>query len=93
MLPTHLLEAERLSTRMVAMHGMKEIIEEAERLSVEERVMVIDSLLRTINPPLADVESEWMKVAQRRLAERRSGQVEAVSGSEVFARISGRFGP
>ena len=92
MLPIHLLEAARVSTRMVAMRGMNEIIEEAERLSVEERVMVIDSLLRTINPPLADVESEWMKVAQRRLAERRSGQVGAVPGSEVFARISGRFG-
>ena len=71
------------------MHGMKEIIEEAECLSVEERVMVIDSLLRTINPPLADIESEWIEVAQRRLAELRSGQVEAVPGSEVFAKISG----
>jgi hypothetical protein len=74
------------------MHGMKEIIEEAECLSVEERAIVIDSLLRTMNPPLVDVESEWMKVAQRRLAELRSGHVEAVPGSEVFARISGRFG-
>jgi hypothetical protein len=74
------------------MHGMKEIIEEAECLSVEERAIVIDALLRTMNPPLADVESEWMKVAQRRLAELRSDHVEAVPGSEVFARISGRFG-
>lgn len=74
------------------MHGMKEIIAEAECLSVEERAIVIDSLLRTINPPLADVESEWMKVAQHRLAELRSGQVRAVPGSEVFAKISGRFG-
>ena len=62
------------------MHGVKEIIEEAKCLSVEERVMVIDSLLRTINPPLAEVEIEWMMVAKRRLAELRSGQVEAVSG-------------
>ena len=35
------------------MHGMKEIIEEAESLPIEERVVVIDSLLRTINPPTA----------------------------------------
>lgn len=73
------------------MHGMKEIIEEAECLPVEERVMVIDSLLRTINPPLAEVEIEWIKVANRRLAELRSGRVEAVPGSEVFDGIRSRF--
>ena len=74
------------------MHGVKEIIEEAECLPVDERVLVIDSLLRTINPPLAEVDIEWMTVAKRRLAELRSGQEEAVPGSEVFAEIRDRFG-
>jgi len=73
------------------MHGMKETIEEAECLPVEERVIVIDSLLRTINPPLAEVEIEWIMVAKRRLAELRSGQVTAVPGNEVFAEIRDRF--
>ena len=73
------------------MHGVKELIEEAECLPVEERVMVIDSLLRTINPPLAEVEIEWMMVAKRRLAELRSGQAKAVPGNEVFAEIRDRF--
>lgn len=69
------------------MHGMKEIIEEAECLPVEERIMVIDSLLRTINQPLAEVEIEWMMVAKRCLAELRSDHVVAVPGNEVFAAI------
>jgi len=73
------------------MRAMKEIIEEAESLPVEERVIVIDSLLRTINPTPTDVEVEWMNVAKRRLAELRSGTVKAVPGSEVFARIKNRF--
>jgi len=73
------------------MHGVKEIIAEAECLPLEERVMVIDRLLRTINPALAEVEIEWMRVAKRRLAELRSGQVDAVPGNEVFARITDRF--
>ena len=73
------------------MHGAKEIIEEAECLPVEERVMVIDSLLQTINPPLAEVEIEWMMVAKRRLAELRSGHVQAVPGNEVFATIRDSF--
>jgi len=72
-------------------HGMKEIIEEAKSLPVEERVMVIDSLLLSINPPLAEVEIEWLKVANRRLSELRSGRVEAVPGNDVFDRIRGRL--
>ena len=76
------------------MHGMKEIIQEAESLPVEERAMVIDSLLRTMNPPVAAIDGEWVKVAKRRLAELRSGAVKPVPGNEVFSnsrtRIAGR---
>ncbi len=40
------------------MHGMKEIIQEAASLPVEERAIVIDSLLRTLNPPDTEIERE-----------------------------------
>ena len=73
------------------MRATKEIIEEAESLPVEERVIVIDSLLQTINPSPPDVEVEWISVAKRRLAELRSGQVKGEPGGEVFARIKNRF--
>lgn len=69
------------------MHGMKEIIQEAASLPVEERAIVIDSLLRTLNPPDAEIEKEWVKVAKRRLAELRSGSVRAIPGDEVFKEI------
>jgi putative addiction module component (TIGR02574 family) len=73
------------------MHGMKEIIQEAAALPVEERAMVVDSLLRTLNPPDTEIEREWVKVAKRRLADLRSGRVKAISGDEVFAKIRKRF--
>ncbi len=73
------------------MHGMKEIIQEAESLPIEERAIVVDSLLRTLNPPVAEIDTEWVKVAKRRLAELRSGRVKAVPGDEVFAKIQERF--
>lgn len=73
------------------MHGMKEIIEEAESLPIEERIVIIDSLLRTINPSIPEIEIEWVKVAKRRLAELRSGQTRAVPGNEVFDNIRKRF--
>ena len=73
------------------MHGMKEIIQEAASLPVEERAIVVDSLLRTFNPPNTEIEREWVKVAKRRLAELRSGSIKAIPGSEVFAKIRERF--
>lgn len=73
------------------MHGMKEIIEEAMSLPVEERAMVVNSLLQTLNPPDTEIERAWVKVAKHRLAELRSGSVKAVPGDEVFAKIRERF--
>jgi hypothetical protein len=73
------------------MHGIKEIIKEAESLPIEERVMVIDSLLRTINPTTAEIDMEWVKVAKQRLTELRSGKAKAVPGNDVFAKIKNRF--
>ncbi len=73
------------------MHGMKEIIQEASSLPVEERAFVVDSLLKSLNPPDADIEKEWIAVAKNRLAELRSGRMKAVPGDEVFAKIRQRF--
>ena len=70
---------------------MKELIEEVASLPVEERAMVADSILRTLNPPDAEIDRKWMQVAQRRLAELRSGKVKPIPGEEVFARVWKRF--
>jgi hypothetical protein len=53
--------------------------------------MVVDSLLRTLNPPAAEIENEWAKVAKRRLAELRSGRVRPIPGDTVTAKIRERF--
>jgi putative addiction module component (TIGR02574 family) len=73
------------------MHGTKEIIEEAIALPVEERVLVVDSLLRTLNTPNPEIDMAWADVAKRRLAELRSGRVRAIPGDLVFGRIRERF--
>jgi putative addiction module component (TIGR02574 family) len=69
----------------------KELIEEAVSLPVEDRVMVADSILRSLNAPESDIDREWMAVAQRRSEELRSGQVKPIPGEQVFARVSQRF--
>lgn len=65
----------------------KNLIDEAVSLPVEERALVVDSLLRSLNQPESEIDRNWATVAKRRLAEMRSGLVEAVPGEEVFDRI------
>jgi len=69
----------------------EKLIAEAQSLPLEERVAVVDTLLRSLNPPDSDIDARWVEVAQQRWEELRSGQVKAIPGEEVFARIWGRL--
>ena len=70
----------------------KELIAEAASLPVEERAILAESILRSLNAPDPDRDRKWVAVAQRRLAELRTGQVAPVPGEEVFAKVWKRFG-
>lgn len=69
----------------------KKLIDEAVSLPVEERALVVDSLLRSLNQPESDIDKKWAKEAKRRLTDLRSGSVKAIPGEEVFEKIWKRF--
>ena len=69
----------------------KDLIAEAMDLPVEERVMVVDSILKSLNPPESDIDERWAAVARQRLKELRSGEVEAIPGDDVFQKMWKRF--
>jgi putative addiction module component (TIGR02574 family) len=69
----------------------KELIEEVISLPVEDRVLLADVLLDSLNPTDPEIDREWEAVIDRRLEELRSGSVHSIPGSEVFARIWNRF--
>ena len=73
------------------MHGADEIIREAAELPIEERALVIDSLLRTLNRPVPEIDQQWVAAARQRLAALRAAAVRPVAGADVFARIRNRF--
>jgi putative addiction module component (TIGR02574 family) len=68
-----------------------ELIEMAASLPVEDRVLIADSLLRSLNPPQSDIDQKWADVANHRLDELQNGRSQAVAGEEVFDRIWNRF--
>jgi putative addiction module component (TIGR02574 family) len=58
---------------------------------MDERAILIDCLLKSMNPPEAEIDKKWAAIAKQRLTELRSGKVKAISGDEVFEKIWNRF--
>jgi putative addiction module component (TIGR02574 family) len=69
----------------------KDLIAEAVSLPVEERALVVDSLLRSLNAPEPEIDKKWATVAKHRLQQLKSGEITAVSSDEVFKKIEARF--
>ena len=69
----------------------KELIEEITSLPIEERAVVLDSILRSLNPPDPDIDRKWADVAKHRLADLKSGHVKAADGNKIFEKIWKQF--
>ena len=62
----------------------QELITEVISLPVEDRVLIVDYLLKSLNHGEPDIEKTWAEEAQRRLDELRSGKVQAIPGDVVI---------
>ncbi|MDR8389497.1 addiction module protein [Aliifodinibius sp. S!AR15-10] len=69
----------------------KELIEEIMSLPVEDRVLVADSVLRSLNTPETGIDKKWTKETRKRLEDLRYGKIKAIPGDEVFDKINKRF--
>ncbi len=69
----------------------KDLIAEVISLPIEERAIIVDSILKSLNPPESIIDRKWANIAKKRFSELRSGQVQAVPGDEVFNKIWKRF--
>jgi len=67
------------------------LISEAVSLPVEERALVVESLLASLNKPESSVDSKWLNVAQKRLKALQTSQVTPLNGDQVFTKIWRRF--
>ena len=69
----------------------KKLIEEALSLPVEDRALIVDSLLRSLNTPEISIDNQWAELARKRLQELRSGAVKPIPGDEVFTKALERL--
>ena len=69
----------------------KELIDEVVSLPIEKRVLVVDTLLQSLNQPESEIDKKWNEIAQKRLMEMRSGKIKPISGEQVFKNIWGKF--
>lgn len=64
--------------------GTNEIIQEAINLKPQEKYLIIESLILSLNEPDKDIEKTWIEESQKRLDEYKNGNLKTLSFEEVF---------
>lgn len=73
------------------MSSTKEIVKHALDLPVEDRALLLDSLLKTFNSSNTDIDHKWAETAMVRLKEIRTGRVKPIPGKKIFEKVRERF--
>jgi putative addiction module component (TIGR02574 family) len=72
---------------------VSEVLEKALALSTQDRGLVIDRLIASLDegPAEEGVEEAWADEIKRRVDEIRSGKVKMIPGEEVLRRLAARL--
>ncbi len=72
---------------------VSELLERALTLSTQERGLLIDRLIETLDDDPAEegVEEAWAKEIERRMDDIRSGRVETIPADRVRDRLKARL--
>jgi putative addiction module component (TIGR02574 family) len=62
----------------------KEILEQAMSLNPEERFMIVEGLLNSLDEPDRRIDEIWAEEAERRLKAYRAGRLDGVPMEEIF---------
>ena len=63
-----------------------EIIKQAINLKPQEKYLIIESLVQSLNEPDKEIENLWIEESMKRLDEYDKGNLETVSFEEVFGK-------
>lgn len=66
----------------------QEILEQALRLKPDERFMVVEGLLRSLDEPDKQLDALWADEAEKRLKAYREGRLEAIPMEDIFRDVT-----
>jgi putative addiction module component (TIGR02574 family) len=73
------------------MRKTEDLFDEAISLPVEERTLLVDKLLQSLNPTRSEIDKLWAEEAEKRAKEIAEGTVETIPGERVFSKIHERL--
>ena len=62
----------------------EEILEQALKLKPEERVMLVEGIIKSLNEPDKKLDDIWAEEAEKRLGFYREGKLEGIAMEEIF---------
>ncbi len=62
----------------------KEILSQAMELRSEERFMIVEGLLKSLDEPNKKLDEIWAEEADKRLIAYREGRLEGIPMEEIF---------
>ena len=66
--------------------SINQILKDAINLKHQDKYLLIETLVHSLNEPDSDIEKLWIEESQRRLDLYNSGDLETVSYDEVFTK-------
>ena len=64
--------------------GSKDVLEKALKLKPDERFMVVEGLIKSLDEPDKSLDEIWAEEAEKRLKAYRSGNLEGIPMEEIF---------
>jgi putative addiction module component (TIGR02574 family) len=62
----------------------KEILEQALKLKPDERFIVVEGLIKSLDEPDTSIDAIWAEEAEKRLKAYRAGVLEGIPMDEIF---------
>jgi putative addiction module component (TIGR02574 family) len=64
--------------------GTHELLEQALRLRAEEKFILVEGILNSLDEPDRSLDAVWADEAERRIEAYREGRLEVIPMDEVF---------
>jgi len=66
------------------MEASKELLKKALELKPQEKIILLEGLIESLDEPDKNIDQIWTEEAEKRLNAYRGGKIKGVSYSEIF---------